>query len=154
VKFVVEWVDKYISNNTFVMLLQISRADDSGDEIESVALSEKSRHQHQPVLPPYRASVYGSKRALYTNSTTKLPQTYSIQNLQSTTLGVGAGTTEGPDTASKLGGGLPPPELMAFIERQEDYIEQLEKESQYCRVCILKINMHERIILPLVLYVV
>lgn len=27
-----------------------------------------------------------------------------------------------------------PPELMAFIERQEEYIEQLEKESQYCRV--------------------
>lgn len=27
-----------------------------------------------------------------------------------------------------------PPELMAFIERQEEYIEQLERESQYCRV--------------------
>lgn len=31
----------------------------------------------------------------------------------------------------------PPPELMSFIQRQEDYIEQLEKESQYCRVSIL-----------------
>ncbi|XP_050300874.1 serologically defined colon cancer antigen 8 homolog isoform X2 [Anthonomus grandis grandis] len=26
-----------------------------------------------------------------------------------------------------------PPELMSFIERQEDYIEQLEKESRFCR---------------------
>ncbi|XP_015516225.2 serologically defined colon cancer antigen 8 homolog [Neodiprion lecontei] len=26
-----------------------------------------------------------------------------------------------------------PPELMSFIERQEEYIEQLERESQYCR---------------------
>ncbi|XP_020710941.2 serologically defined colon cancer antigen 8 homolog [Athalia rosae] len=26
-----------------------------------------------------------------------------------------------------------PPELMSFIEKQEEYIEQLEKESQYCR---------------------
>ncbi|XP_011635690.1 serologically defined colon cancer antigen 8 homolog isoform X1 [Pogonomyrmex barbatus] len=26
-----------------------------------------------------------------------------------------------------------PPELTTFIERQEDYIEQLERESQYCR---------------------
>lgn len=26
-----------------------------------------------------------------------------------------------------------PPELSTFIERQEDYIEQLERESQYCR---------------------
>uniref|UniRef100_A0A1B6ICZ9 Uncharacterized protein n=2 Tax=Homalodisca liturata TaxID=320908 RepID=A0A1B6ICZ9_9HEMI len=30
--------------------------------------------------------------------------------------------------------GQPPPELMSFIQRQEEYIEQLEKESQYCRV--------------------
>jgi hypothetical protein len=35
-----------------------------------------------------------------------------------------------PDTM-----GLPPPELVSFIDRQEEYIEQLEKESQYCRVC-------------------
>lgn len=28
----------------------------------------------------------------------------------------------------------PSTELMSFIERQEDYINQLEKESQYCRV--------------------
>jgi len=27
-----------------------------------------------------------------------------------------------------------PPEVLNFIERQEDYIDQLEKESQYCRV--------------------
>ncbi|KXJ79997.1 hypothetical protein RP20_CCG026967 [Aedes albopictus] len=27
----------------------------------------------------------------------------------------------------------PPPELLGFIEKQESYIEQLEKESQYCR---------------------
>jgi hypothetical protein len=45
------------------------------------------------------------------------------------------GTTEGQDTVLKPEGSLPPPELMTFIERQEEYIEQLEKESQYCRVC-------------------
>lgn len=28
----------------------------------------------------------------------------------------------------------PQPELMSFIERQEDYIEQLEKESRFCKV--------------------
>uniref|UniRef100_A0A182LUM2 Uncharacterized protein n=1 Tax=Anopheles culicifacies TaxID=139723 RepID=A0A182LUM2_9DIPT len=27
----------------------------------------------------------------------------------------------------------PPPELLGFIEKQESYIEQLERESQYCR---------------------
>jgi serologically defined colon cancer antigen 8 len=28
---------------------------------------------------------------------------------------------------------LPPAELSSFIERQEDYIEQLERESRYCK---------------------
>lgn len=28
----------------------------------------------------------------------------------------------------------PPPELLNFIEKQEGYIEQLERESQFCRV--------------------
>jgi hypothetical protein len=27
-----------------------------------------------------------------------------------------------------------PPEMMFYIEKQEEYIDQLEKESQYCRV--------------------
>lgn len=27
-----------------------------------------------------------------------------------------------------------PPELIQFIEKQEGYIEQLERESQFCRV--------------------
>lgn len=27
-----------------------------------------------------------------------------------------------------------PPELMSFIEKQEEYIEQLERESRFCRV--------------------
>jgi hypothetical protein len=121
-----------------MVLLQIHRAEDSGDEIESVALSEKSRHQHQHFLPSYRVPQYGSKRALYTDFTTKLPYTYSTQNLPSTALAVGTGITEGQDTTLKPEGSLPPPELMAFIERQEEYIEQLEKESQYCKVCIFK----------------
>lgn len=30
-------------------------------------------------------------------------------------------------------GGQPPPELLNFIEKQESYIEQLERESQFCR---------------------
>lgn len=36
-----------------------------------------------------------------------------------------------PETFNQLSG---PPELITFIERQEDYIDQLEKEAQYCRV--------------------
>ncbi|PSN34350.1 hypothetical protein C0J52_17268 [Blattella germanica] len=103
---------------------QIHRGDDSGDEIESVALSERSRHQHHHhFLPSYRVPLYGSKRTLFADPPAKLTHTHSIQNLPA----------EATDTTTKPEGPMPPPELMAFIERQEEYIEQLEKESQYCR---------------------
>lgn len=29
-------------------------------------------------------------------------------------------------------------DLLQFIEKQEGYIEQLERESQFCRVCEIK----------------
>lgn len=32
----------------------------------------------------------------------------------------------------------PPPEILNFIEKQEGYIEQLERESQFCRVILEK----------------
>ncbi|XP_015833756.1 serologically defined colon cancer antigen 8 homolog isoform X3 [Tribolium castaneum] len=35
--------------------------------------------------------------------------------------------------APKFEGSSAPPELMSFIEKQEEYIEQLEKESRFCR---------------------
>lgn len=34
----------------------------------------------------------------------------------------------------------PPPEILNFIEKQEGYIEQLERESQFCRVSRLCIT--------------
>ena len=139
-----------LSNKVVVLLLQFHRVDDSGDEVESVALSERSRHQHQHFLSPYRAPLYGSKRALYTDPTIKLPHAYSTQNLPSIVVEGGTGTTEGQDTVLKPEGSLPPPELMAFIERQEEYIEQLEKESHYCRVCTIKIQMHKTVVLLVV----
>lgn len=143
-------VKKYSLSNKAVLLLQFHRVDDSGDEVESVALSERSRHQHQHFLPPYRAPLYGSKRALYTDSTTKLPHAYSTHNLPSIVVEGETGRTEGQDTVLKPEGSLPPPELMAFIERQEEYIEQLEKESQYCRVCTIEIKMHKTVVLLVV----
>ena len=33
-----------------------------------------------------------------------------------------------------VGNSQPPSELLNFIEKQETYIEQLEKESDFCRV--------------------
>jgi hypothetical protein len=34
----------------------------------------------------------------------------------------------------------PPNELLNFIEKQESYIEQLERESNFCRVSLEKIK--------------
>lgn len=143
-------IKKYSLCNKAVLLLQFHRVDDSGDEVESVALSERSRHQHQHFLPSYRAPLYGSKRALYTDSTPKLPHAYSTHTLPSVVVEGERGTTEGQDTVPKPEGSLPPPELMAFIERQEEYIEQLEKESQYCRVCTVRIQVHKTVVLLVV----
>ncbi|XP_030759912.1 serologically defined colon cancer antigen 8 homolog isoform X2 [Sitophilus oryzae] len=38
-----------------------------------------------------------------------------------------------PETVKFENTATAPPELMSFIERQEDYIEQLEKESRFCK---------------------
>lgn len=46
----------------------------------------------------------------------------------------GGAVNRGNETTS--GGTAPPPEILNFIEKQEGYIEQLEKESLFCRVCI------------------
>jgi len=143
-------VKKYRLSNRAVLLLQFHRVDDSGDEVESMALSEKSRHQHQNFLHPYRAPLYGSKHTLYTDSANKLPHAYSYHNFPSIVVEGETGTREGQDTVLKPEGSLPPRELMAFIERQEEYIEQLEKESQYCRVCTMEIKMHNTIVLQVV----
>ena len=43
-----------------------------------------------------------------------------------------ASTNDGASAA----GGRPPPEILNFIEKQEGYIEQLERESQFCRVSV------------------
>lgn len=47
--------------------------------------------------------------------------------------------TDAPSSAAPSNGGEPsakgpPPEILHFIEKQEGYIEQLEKESHFCRV--------------------
>lgn len=35
-----------------------------------------------------------------------------------------------------------PKELLSFIEKQENYIDQLEKESNYCRVSSNALSLH------------
>ncbi|XP_067006840.2 uro-adherence factor A isoform X2 [Anabrus simplex] len=99
--------------------VHMMKPDDSGDETDaSGVLSERSRQVS------YRVPYFSSKRTLYSDSLPRLTH---------------GGSTLNVPAAPEMGDGVksdsqqPPPELMAFIERQEEYIEQLEKESQYCR---------------------
>lgn len=112
-----------------IFQVHISKVEESGDETEgSVALSERSRPP--PVI--YRtAPAYSTKRMPYNDSVQRLTN----PSYTGSTLHVPGGVPQ-RELGAKGGevGGQPPPELMAFIERQEEYIEQLEKESQYCRV--------------------
>ncbi len=49
------------------------------------------------------------------------------------------------ESSSHVGGNdnETPKELLSFIEKQENYIDQLEKESNYCRVSGEE-NFHEK----------
>nr|CAD7430227.1 unnamed protein product [Timema monikensis] len=109
---------------------QLHHTQDSDNETEaSFAASDRSRHghthSHYRSQAPYRPSVFGSRRALYSDTMPKLTHGYS-------TLNVPHGEVTDAPTKPE-GAAQPPTELMAFIERQEEYIEQLEKESQFCR---------------------
>nr|CAD7571686.1 unnamed protein product [Timema californicum] len=104
--------------------------EDSDNETEaSFAASDRSRHghthSHYRSQAPYRPSVFGSRRALYSDTMPKLAHGYSTLNVPH------GEATDAP--IKPEGAAQPPTELMAFIERQEEYIEQLEKESQFCR---------------------
>ncbi|XP_063223828.1 serologically defined colon cancer antigen 8 homolog isoform X4 [Bacillus rossius redtenbacheri] len=102
-----------------------AKRDESDNETEaSFAASDRSRHghTHTHMHTHYRPAACSARRALLTDSLPKLTPAY------------GSASVPPGDCAPKAEGpGQPPAELMAFIERQEEYIEQLEKESQYCR---------------------
>lgn len=91
--------------------------------LERPALSEISKYM------PSNASLmkYGSaKKFNYTNPSVKDPYLLKPLNFQTTFI------TPAYSQASE--NNQPPSELLNFIEKQESYIEQLERESQFCRV--------------------
>lgn len=49
------------------------------------------------------------------------------------------------DALLPVGNTQPPGELLNFIEKQESYIEQLEKESNFCRVSFEAFNLSQSI---------
>lgn len=107
---------------------------DNMSVVERPALSEISKY-----VPPTTMSRYGSVRRFcsphsYLNDGPSaacgiVKPADSIASLQAV-----AASQYGGALASTSTNGQAPPELIQFIEKQEGYIEQLERESQFCRV--------------------
>ncbi|XP_053680665.1 myosin-15 [Anopheles nili] len=109
-----------------------SEVSDSQSVIERPSITEVSKY-----FPTTTVSRYGST----------LGRRYSFLNkdLQTAQVGGSVGALKPalsnsslhPATSAHIPQALdlaqPPPELLGFIEKQESYIEQLERESQYCR---------------------
>lgn len=104
-----------------------TKAEDSGDETDgSAVISDRSRRVS------YRTPFATSKHNIYTDSLPKSCATLHIPPKPSSVVRGPPSVVAGEDSIAK--GPQLPPELMTYIERQEEYIDQLEKESQYCRV--------------------
>ncbi|XP_049773860.1 serologically defined colon cancer antigen 8 homolog isoform X1 [Schistocerca cancellata] len=105
-----------------------TKIEDSGDETDaSAVVSDRSRHVS------YRAPIFETKYNVYPGLAVKsCSQLHGPPTQLPATRGT-ASVASGDEPTSKASATQPPPELMAYIERQEEYIEQLEKESQYCR---------------------
>ncbi|XP_049802708.1 serologically defined colon cancer antigen 8 homolog isoform X4 [Schistocerca nitens] len=105
-----------------------TKIEDSGDETDaSAVVSDRSRHVS------YRAPIFETKYSVYPGLAVKsCSQLHGPPTQLPATRGT-ASVASGDEPTSKASATQPPPELMAYIERQEEYIEQLEKESQYCR---------------------
>ncbi|XP_059620574.1 uncharacterized protein LOC132264394 [Phlebotomus argentipes] len=96
--------------------------DTSFQSAERPVLTEISKY-----LPPSSALAYNTRRLDFPGGAKEnfplgLKPAYSTSSLQQSEIAQFADVNPPP-----------PQELMNFIERQEHYIEQLEKESQFCR---------------------
>lgn len=93
--------------------------------IERPALSEISKY-----IPQSNLSRYNSIRRYYSPHSYLNENTPPIIKPAESTATLQPNQYAAPATAQTQ----PPPELLHFIEKQEGYIEQLERESQFCRV--------------------
>lgn len=92
-------------------------------------------------MPPTGVSRYNSVQRYYNPHSVG-----GTENQQPTVLKTAESVASLHPTSPYVAPPPPPPavipvpqpnnELLKFIEKQEGYIEQLERESQFCRVCV------------------
>ncbi|XP_061514521.1 uncharacterized protein LOC133393450 isoform X2 [Anopheles gambiae] len=106
-----------------------SEVSDSQSVIERPSITEVSKY-----FPSTAVSRYGggpvSRRYSFLNKDLSVGQVGALKPALSN-----SSLHPAPSVlaAQSLEVAQPPPELLGFIEKQESYIEQLERESQYCR---------------------
>ncbi|XP_038112961.1 intracellular protein transport protein USO1 isoform X2 [Culex quinquefasciatus] len=102
-----------------------SEASDNQSIVERPSMTEVSKYFNPGTVSRYNSSGAG------------LGRRYSFLNQSALKPAVSTASLHPAPSVCSVSQNLevaqPPPELLGFIEKQETYIEQLEKESQYCR---------------------
>ncbi|XP_062559565.1 uncharacterized protein LOC134224257 isoform X1 [Armigeres subalbatus] len=108
-----------------------SEASDNQSIVERPSITEVSKYFSPGTVSRYQTAASGVNRRYsflnkdFAGTSAALKPAYSTASIH-----------PAPSVCSvsqNLEVAQPPPELLGFIEKQESYIEQLEKESQYCR---------------------
>ncbi|XP_053668637.1 polyamine-modulated factor 1-binding protein 1 [Anopheles marshallii] len=102
-----------------------SEASDSQSVVERPSITEVSKYFPSSAVSRY-GSTLGRRYSFLSKDTVAGP-------LKSALSSTSLHPTPSVHAAQSLEVAQPPPELLGFIEKQESYIEQLERESQYCR---------------------
>ncbi|XP_055627720.1 uncharacterized protein LOC129769456 isoform X3 [Toxorhynchites rutilus septentrionalis] len=106
-----------------------SETSDNQSGIERPSITEVSKYFNPGAVSRYNAGASSGRRYSFL---TKDPPGGSILKPA-----VSTASLQPPPSVCSVSQNFevaqPPPELLGFIEKQENYIEQLERESQYCR---------------------
>ncbi|XP_052889029.1 serine/arginine repetitive matrix protein 1 [Anopheles moucheti] len=102
-----------------------SEASDSQSVVERPSITEVSKYFPSTAVSRY-GNTLGRRYSFLSKDTAAGP-------LKSALSSSSLHPAPSVHAAQSLEVAQPPPELLGFIEKQEGYIEQLERESQYCR---------------------
>uniref|UniRef100_A0A4Y0BFF8 Uncharacterized protein n=1 Tax=Anopheles funestus TaxID=62324 RepID=A0A4Y0BFF8_ANOFN len=102
-----------------------SEASDSQSVVERPSMTEVSKYFPSTAVSRY-GSTLGRRYSFLSKDATAGPLKPALSSSS-------LHPAPSVHTAQSLEVAQPPPELLGFIEKQENYIEQLERESQYCR---------------------
>uniref|UniRef100_A0A182WE48 Uncharacterized protein n=1 Tax=Anopheles minimus TaxID=112268 RepID=A0A182WE48_9DIPT len=102
-----------------------SEASDSQSVVERPSITEVSKYFPTTAVSRY-GSTLGRRYSFLSKDTAAGPLKSALSNSS-------LHPAQTVHTGQSLEVAQPPPELLGFIEKQEGYIEQLERESQYCR---------------------